>query len=270
MWTDDLTVQEAEYTKRAMDELQAVDWAKPLLSRVAAGGGLNSANMPLLFEVRYAYDLHLAGARADYEHATGVGDSCVDFRIHGDREWLVELVSLRETQALRRGIRSEWLSKDLLVSESVLKTGGADQQSEEDDMITAMGKIGEKAFLNGKPSKFPVPTSAVHMILVDTRGYLGTGGDWIDYWQIANGARALPPDEAWATHYWNNRPILGLFERVPEHPLRAAGVLQERVHFIGFIAEKEYRVGEIRDRACYRPNPHLLTTNDQLREVSRT
>jgi len=225
--------------------------------------------MPLLFEVRYAYELHRAGIVAEYEHAAGIGDSTVDFCIHGERDWLVELVSLRETEALKRGMRSEEISEGVVIAEHLLATGGADQQSEEDEMIKAMFKIGQKVYLDGKPSKFPVPTSAFHVILVDMRGYLGEGGNWQDYWQIANGARALPPDMAWATHRWNNQPILGMFERAPEHPLRAARVLQDRVHFIGFIAEKAYREGEIRERACYRPNPHLLPTKEEQAGAAR-
>ncbi len=270
MWSDDLTVKEAEYTERAMIALENVGWAKPLLDRVATVGGLKSANMPLLFEVRFAFELHLAGATADYEYGTGVGDSSVDFRIHGEREWLVELVSLRETQALKRGTQSQSLSKTVQISESLLLTGAADKQSEEDEMITALGKIGKKVFLDGNPTKFPVPSAAVHLILADMRGYLGEGGDVLDYQQMANGARAISANNAWALHFSRGRPILGLFEKVDQHPLQAAAMMRERVHFLGFIAENEYRECEIRDRACYQPNPHLLPTPELQLGASQT
>jgi hypothetical protein len=265
MWSDELSVEEAEYTQRAIDALQRVAWARSLLHRVETEGGLTSANMPLLFEVRFAYELHLAGVTADYEHATGIGDSTVDFRIQGKREWLVELVSLRETEALKKGTRQSGQ-----FFESILITGGVGKQSEEDEMMTAQGKIGEKVFQNGKPSKFPLQSAAMHLILVDMRGYLGDGGDSIDYQQMANGASAVSPDNAFAIHRWNGRPILGLFEQAKKHPLRAAPTMQERVHFLGFISEAEYREREIRDQAYYRPNPRLLPTPESQLEACRT
>jgi len=270
MWTDDLTVAGAVYTQSAMDALQNVPWAKPLLSRVAGAGGLKATNMPLLFEVRFAYEVHLAGAIAEYEYAAGVGDSTVDFRIQGERDWLVELVSLRETEALKRATQSTAIAEGVEMTETLLTTGQADKQTEEDEMVTAQGKIGKKAFLDEKPTKFPIPTTAVHLILVDTRGYLGTGGDAIDYQQITNGAAAIHPDVSWATHFKDGQPILGLFEGATSHPQRAAQTLRERVHFIGFIAERDYHEGEIRNRAYYRPNPHLLPTMAEQQAIART
>ena len=72
MWPDVLTTKEAAYTQRAMEALASVAWANPLLDRVASAGGLVAANMPLLFEVRFAYELSLAGASAEYEYPAGV------------------------------------------------------------------------------------------------------------------------------------------------------------------------------------------------------
>ncbi len=69
--------------------------------RLVDGGGLVSANMPLLFEVRFAYELTLASTSAEYECAAGVGDPTADFRIHGERDWVVELMSIRESNALK-------------------------------------------------------------------------------------------------------------------------------------------------------------------------
>ena len=261
MWSDILTTKEAAYTQRAIDALGSVAWAKPLLERVASCGGLVAANMPLLFEVRFAYELHLVGATAEYEHPAGVGGSTIDFRIPGEREWLVELVSIRESEGLRDATRQFGP-----IYQRVLTTAAENPaHSEEAEMITTLGRIGEKVFSGGSATKFPIPSTAVHAILVDMRGYLGHGGDAVDYQQMANGAAAVAPDLDWAIQYWNDQPIKGLFERVPDHPLRAASPMQERVHFLGFIAERDYQDGEIRRRAYYRPNPHLLPTErDQI------
>lgn len=259
MWSDTLTTTEAEYTQRAIDALGSVGWAKPLLDRLASAGGLVAVNMPLLFEVRFAYELSLVGVTAEYEHAAGIGASTIDFRISGEREWLIELVSIRESNALK-----EATLQFGPIYERVLATGAEDPaHSEEAEMITVLGKIGEKVFSNGAPTKFPVPSSAVHAILVDMRGYLGHGGDPVDFQQMANGAAALATDDHVLIHYWNGHPIRGLFEQVPDHPLRAAQLIQERIHFLGFIAEREYQEGEIRNRAYYRPNPHLLTSEQR-------
>ena len=46
--------------------------------------------------------------------------------------------------------------------------------------------------------------------------------------------------------------------------------MQERIHFLGFVAEKEYQDGEIRRRGYYRPNPHLLPDKERQIEVYKT
>jgi hypothetical protein len=56
-----------------------------------------------------------------------------------------------------------------------------------------------------------------------------------------------------------------LFERVEAHPLKGAVVAQERVHLLGFVTEKEYTLGEIEEKAYFRPNPHLLKSVDAQR-----
>ena len=85
MWAD-LSGQEAAYTERAIGALESVVWAEPLLAHLDQAGGLITANVPLLFEVRFAYELHRIAATVDYEYRAGVGDSTVDFHVHGERE----------------------------------------------------------------------------------------------------------------------------------------------------------------------------------------
>lgn len=46
-------------------------------------------------------------------------------------------------------------------------------------------------------------------------------------------------------------------------PLRDARSLQERVHFVGFVTERRYREGEIRDVGYYLGNRHLFAAHDQ-------
>jgi len=131
-------------------------------------------------------------------------------------------------------------------------------------MITAEQKIGEKVFADGQPTKFPPPGGAYHLILTDMRGYMDEGGDHLDYLQMAYGPAALQPEDRCEIHYWESphgrRPISGLFES--RNPLRAAKHVQERIHFIGFVGEKCFCQGELRNEPFYCYNPLLFATSD--------
>src|SRR5262245_11597470 len=144
MWSNQLSEAERAYTLGAMEALRSVSWAAPLLARVAAAGGVCSQSMPLLFEVRFAYELQRCGVGVEYEYPTGVGNSTVDFRTRGSQEWLIELVSVRESVALQRATHQNGLRYG-----RSLITGAADPAaSPEAEMITAMGKIAQKVFAN--------------------------------------------------------------------------------------------------------------------------
>lgn len=265
MWSSILTSREAEFTAKAIEALKGVGWAQPVLGRLELSGGLKSENMPLMFEVRFAYELHRAGEVAEYEHNAGVGESTVEFSIPGAVTWLVELVSVRTSQAAKRSV-----TKHGPFYEQVLSTNAEDAaQTPEAEMITAEQKIGEKVFTKGAPTKFPQPSRDIyHMILADMRGYLDEGGDVYDYRQMAYGPSGIPSEDSWTIHYWKTEgrrePIKGLFEK--SCPLRAARFIQERIHFVGFVREAEYQDGEITDKAYYLPNPHLLT-DDEVRKL---
>jgi hypothetical protein len=260
MLSDRLTTREADHTKAAIDELRSVPWAQPLLARLSAAGGLRSENMPLLFEVRFACELHRSGGTAEYEYAAGVGNSTIEFRIPGSPSWLVELVSVRKSDAMRRATTTSGIV-------TILSPDAASDmsQSEAAELITAEQKIAEKVFAKGKPTKFPAPADHIHMILVDIRGYLDAGGDRLDWLEIAAGTASIPPSRHMAIHYWTGRdgkarPVLGLYEK--NNPIEGARYIQERIHVIGFVREQKYVPREIQDSAFYVPNPYLFATND--------
>ena len=211
--------------------------------------------MELLFEVRFAFELHQAGRTAKYEFKTGVGGSTVDFRVDGTPPWLVEVVSLRISDPVRNATREDgdW-------TEVLLSTNAADEkQSEEAELIRVQTRIGGKVFCRKKqrPHKFPTPeeSKALHMIVVDARGLFGSDTD--DYDEIAYGHPALNPEERWKAHYWQGKPILGLFD--PKNSQWAAELIQKRIHLLAFVCEKDYREGEIGERVYYCCNPHLLS-----------
>jgi len=83
MWTDTLKRTEAEYTGEAFQALQEEQWAAPLLRKIEQCGGIFSAPMPLLLEVRIAYAFHRSRLTPEYEFATGSGAKSVDFRVKG-------------------------------------------------------------------------------------------------------------------------------------------------------------------------------------------
>jgi hypothetical protein len=265
MWSDTLTSREAAFTARAIEALNGINWAQPILNRLQQAGGLKSKNMPLMFEVRFAYELHRAGKVAEYEYNAGVGESTVEFRVAGGVTWLIELVSIRTSQAAKNAITQHGL-----IYQQILSTDATDvAQSPEAEMITAEQKIGEKVFTNGAQTKFPVPANNVyHIILSDMRGYLIDGGDVCDYRQMAYGPSGIPSKYSWTINYWKKEgsklePIKGLFEKCC--PLRSARFIQERIHFLGFIREREYIDGEIPQKALYLPNPHLLANEEVVK-----
>jgi hypothetical protein len=272
MWADTLTTEEVQGTLKAADRLNGVAWAAPLLSRTKAivdrlRAGLNDreayvalqpSDMSFLFELRFARALADAGLSAQYEHGAGVGNSTVDFRVDIDPPWLVELISLHESEAFKA---ASW--KSGAMAGFVLSTNADDcRQSEEGETIKAQVRIGAKAF-NKKPIKFPEPKGAIHMIMVDARGYLDGFVDEADWSQIAFGPHGL---EDHLVKHWTNpktgerAPIMGLFQ--PGCPLDVASTLRRRVHFIGFVCEKTFAAGEIKQRVFYCCNPTLLENED--------
>lgn len=265
MWSDSLKVNEVEFTKRAIAGLTGVPWARRVLDCLQKNGGFKLENKPLMFEVRFAYELHRAGIFAEYEYSAGVGDSTVEFYIPGDINWLIELVSIRTSQAAKKAITKKCMPPNDIFYQQILSSNAKDiAQSPEAEMITAQQKIGEKVFTGGKPTKFPVPRdNAYHVILTDMRGFLDFGGDRYDYRQIAYGAPGLPHQYL---HYWENQPIKGLLEE--SCPLRAARFIQERIHFLGFVCERDYHEGEIPRASLYLPNPHLLS-NGEIIKISQ-
>lgn len=259
MWSDTLSTVEAEATERAIETLTDVAWASPVVAHLEEAGGFSSENKPLMFEVRYAAALHVAGTEAEYEHAAGVGDSSVDFRLPGQPAWLIECVSIRASDAAKASVRQVGL-----IYEQLLSSDADDQrQSPQGEMIIAEQKIAQKAYNEGQPTKFPVPAEdQYHLIMVDARGYLDGGGDVFDYRQMAYGWKGVPRDQDCLVHWWRDAstdervPVMGVFEE--KNPLASSSYVRERVHFIGFVSEKDYEPDEIRRRTYMLANPWLF------------
>jgi hypothetical protein len=228
--------------------LNGESWAQPVIKSIRDSGGIVQQNMPLLFEARIAYALYRRGVKIQYEYPTGVGSSSVDFHVVSNgHSWLIEIVKIGESAAAAAATHYDdpYIAR-VLRTPAAGATKAQSKQSPEGELLLVEQKITEKVMRGGKPIKFPAPTNAFHMIIVDTRAFLN-GGDADDYAQIAYGPAGMKyqsnvlnwpnPD----TGKWE--PIKGLFH--PENPLRGAKLIHERVHFLGFVAEKVYKDGEI-------------------------
>jgi hypothetical protein len=292
-WADSLTEKEVEGTLACVDVLKEVPWAAPLLAIARAIVGkllvgvadreayaknpVSSAEKSFLFELRFAAALATAGVNATYEHGAGVGDSTVDFLVHLEpRPWLVELVSLHESVALKA---ATWSHVDASSSSVKVETFGfalgldkeKPKQTDEGETLKAQERIGAKVFdSNGKKAvKFPGPGAAVHMLVVDARGFLGSGiGDTADWHHIVYGADGLRPElvKVWKDATTGKEaPIRGLLEA--DCPLPAAALVRERLHVIAFVCEKDFAPGELGKRMVFCWNPFRFESEDAAREA---
>lgn len=224
-----------------------------------------------MFEVRFAFELHRAGVVAEYEYSTRIGGSSVDFRIPGLPEWLIEIVSIRAGDAVKRATRQTGIVYEFQMSTS----DSNPRQRPEGELIRVEEKIGEKVRANdGSPTKFPIPNGAMHLILVDMRGYLDGGGHKNAYRQIAYGGCDPIVNREWVPEAWqrpsgNRELIKGLFE--VGNPLPAARLVQERIHFLGFINEREYRQGGMRvhdkNIVYFLANPNLFSAEAEAEKA---
>jgi hypothetical protein len=243
---------EVPFTERVISSLTEVSWAQKLLRRLEQSGGVIEPNAPLLFEVRFAFELHAAGGSAEYEYASGIGKTTIDFRIASSVGWLVELVSVRESKATIEVSIDDGTFFGLTLTSI---PGQDSKASEAGEMLLVQQKIGEKVYTD-KQTKFPLPTAdQFHMIVVDMRGYLGgiPVVDHFDYRQIAGGSFRVPDSYV---QFWGDEPIKGLFE--VGNPLRSASFVRDRVHFLAFVRERAYTEGELPAIIKFFANPHLF------------
>lgn len=153
MWGEILTSSEVDYCRAVYDELSTVLWVAPLLSRLEQEPW-NYQTKPLLFELRVAAEIYRAGLSAHYEYPTGIGSSSVDFRFeHDGHEWLVELVSILVSDAVKA---ASW-ENGLMFGASLSSDAADPRQSPSGELIVAQQKIGEKVWDGETWVKFPEP-----------------------------------------------------------------------------------------------------------------
>jgi hypothetical protein len=275
-----LTSTEAMATAEAIETLRPLPWARPLLDRVEDGGGLATENMSTLLEVRFGRALHDCGIVPVYEHATGVGETSVDFAFGG---WNVELLSFDETDAAKAATweagpffgRLLLSPKPPTADEAQLDATERQRRSElrkqslEGETLKAIERIVGKVGNDGRPSKFPVPDGTTRsMLVIDARAQ--GRPDRLDCRQIAYGANALPE---WARYCWigddgQEFPILGAFDE--RNPLRGARYFRQRVHFLGIVSEETYEREELQYLIRFYHNPALFASEGDALAALRT
>jgi hypothetical protein len=267
---DFLSTAELDYTATVVQRLKNVEWARSLLDHARTRGSLpeqirkaeaaGPENLSDLFELRFADELARSGAVAQYEFAAGVGGSTVDFRVTKHSEWLIELVSLRTTEAIKAATWQQEVAPGAQVFGHLLTSDSASKgNSSQEDMITAEAKIGTKAYEDGKPTKFPPPKTAFHAIIADMRGFGGAaGGEPFEYAQMSVGVSGIATEERDLALCFpgTRKPIKGLFE--PSNPLPGASTVRERVHILGFVAERRYEEGGLTQGLFLFDNPFLF------------
>jgi hypothetical protein len=195
-----------------------------------------------------------SGRHRPHYKALGEAGSTLDFGFAcGGNDWLVELMRLEETAAVRRASGSHvdedgtrWFSR-------IPSTGGGKgKESPEGETLKAVERICQKCERDGRATKFPVPGGAYHTLLVDFRT-VASGGDAYDRIHIGLGGENVPPE---MRHLWEGKPISGVFS--PRTVLRGAAFIRERVHFLGFVNEKSYEPGAFGAAIQFIANPNVF------------
>jgi hypothetical protein len=263
---DSLSDSEARFSQTILDELADQPWAGKLIAEINRNGGITRNNKSRLFELRFAYSLHLRGIVPSYE-IPGEGDSTLDFGFTSvGQAWAVELVRLEETSAVKRA--TQWTLDALGVIRSSLHlyTNADDpRQSPEGETIKAVERICQKCERDGRPSKFPVPNGTYHALLVDFRNFLD-GADSYDCIHVGLGGEYV--EKEGRRYRWKGKPISGVFN--PRTNLRGAEQARQRVHFIGFVSEEAYNPGEFGNVTRFVANPHLFVDANAVRAAFAT
>ena len=255
---DSLSVDEAQFVESVMGELADEPWARSLLLDINGNGGLTRVNKAKFFELRFGYALHQVGIIPRYE-VDGEAQSTLDFGLASSgKDWLVELMRLEETEAVRRATYlkvdedgTEWSSRTLSTNAK------APTESEEGETLKAVQRICQKCERDGRAHKFSVPHSTYHVILVDFRTFLH-GGDVYDRIHVGLGGAAVR--EAACRRYWNGNLISGVFS--PHTNVRGAAEVRNRVHFLGFVCEKSYEPCAFGRATQFIFNPNLFSSAD--------
>jgi hypothetical protein len=263
---DVLSDLEAQFVEVIMQDLAAAQWTQPLLADIVRNGGLRSENKAQFFELRFGHALQRAGIEPRYE-VPGEGQSTVDFGFScKGQEWLVELMRLEETKAVKDATHSFTDEDGVVWAELSLSTNSEKpKQSPEGETLKAVQRICQKCERDGRPHKFPAPNLAYHVILVDFRTFI-EGGDVHDRIHIGLGGEYV--SEEFCRLWWEGSLISGIFNE--RTPTRGAAEARARVHFIGFVNEKKFEPDAFASATQFIANPHLFAEGTDMHAAIAT
>lgn len=113
----------------------------------------------------------------------------------------------------------------------------------------------KKDEVTAKPTKFlPPKAGEYNIIIIDMRGFMVITPDKHDYAAVINGENAN----------WD-KGLKGLFDQ--NHPDPRVKYLQERIHGIGFILERNYIEGELQEVLELFANPNFFKSVDELKSI---
>jgi len=262
---DTFTGDEAALMETIMAELKSVPWAQPLLKDIADNGGLCGANMARFFELRHGHALHKTGITPGYE-VPGEGASTIDFGFtNKGHTFKVEMMRLTETAAARAATTEEIDEHGTRWVKRILSLANADKkQSGEGETLKAVERICQKCEKGGKPYKFLPAAEAINLLLVDFRTFASRGGDLYDYLHIALGGLYVKPPYRM---YWGDgksrKLISGVFS--PHTTVKGVVEVRERLHFIGIVNERRFKIGDHAQAINFVANPHLFKTSHEVR-----
>jgi hypothetical protein len=264
------SLAEKEKETRAAAALGCLPWAVGIVNATVGPTPHPGAR----FELRFAYELHLAGIAPIRPFRAGVDGTDIDFRVPALVPWNIELLSVGESEAIgaarttrkEGAIQSEELHLGLTGDAAEDRRRVAAKQTPEHDLRRMISKLGEKGWENKKsrPVKFPRPDgSAVNMLLVDVRSYLGGDAsiDEFDCRQMLLGPQGMR-DYLVMWHPTGSEPLRGIWD--PANQGDYAIAARERIQVVGFVHEEAFADDEIRQVTLLFKNPAFsidLATN---------
>lgn len=280
-----LDAREVDYCLTLVTILEQVSWAKLLADKLADfsdrikryrkhQNSLNGNDLltdwkeienlrPYLFEARVAAELIGLGLDAEYEFSA-LGKSTVDFLVRsGTEEWLIECVSVLDSKVLTSLSDYETIDGQQFRSLTLRSDTKNSSESPAGELIRLRGRILEKISKHKRTEdiyechKFPLPTFRKHAILCDGRGFGGgEGPDSLDSLQLMYGPKRLL--KAGLSHeisFFGEEPVYGLFDEDSQD--EQARMLQERIHLLVMVNEKEFGHRQLMTQAQIFSNPFL-------------
>lgn len=284
-FTDNLSEEEVFFSKNVAECIEKSKWGKKLIQDRKISRALKIRPDPsreydelnqiksAFFEVRFAYSLLLMKFPVEYEAKLGIGNSSVDFKVKdGNNTWLIELTSLRESDAVKN---ATFTCKDDIIQYSSVDEGKCNSANVR-DLIRLQeaiyGKVTKKNNNKIESLKFPAVTkNTYHAVIVDARSFNAGMFDCGDFLIAVYGSHQLEhiEDGVFCRFFidkeGNSSHIQGVFE--DNNNKIESKIVCEKIHFICFTVEHEYKENELIEKMLVFANPKYFQDEERAKEV---